>query len=399
MKKSVLYIYSLCILLFSCSEKELEPINSSSGKPAQVTDISIKSIPGGAEISFVLPKDNNVLSVKASYTLTNGTQRESITSFYGNSLKIEGYNDVEEHEVLLYTISRAQEVSDPIPVKITPLESPLKMTSNSTTISSDFGGANFFWRNEEKVLLTAELFAQTDEGDLKTVKIVTSQLDSASFSIRGYDVAPRKFAIVFRDNWDNVSDTIYPKDGTVTPWLESKLDKKLWSVYKVNGNYIGGDASFDNWEGRNEYIYDDDLNTIGHSYTGSLPVALTIDLGGEMRLSRVLFFQRLHQNIYYSWGNPRRIVVFGKKEAPSASGQWDEWTELINYEIVKPSGTNSDFTTNTDEDIVAAQNGHEASFPISSETYRYLRFRFLTSWEDRPYVHPAEITVYGDYAE
>ncbi len=113
------------------------------------------------------------------------------------------------------------------------------------------------------------------------------------------------------------------------------------------------------------------------------------------------FFQRFSANNnggYYNWGNPRRIIVFGRKDAP-ITGNWDEWTELIDYTMTKPSGTNDQYTVNTDEDRQAAINGHEASFPVSSESYRYLRFRFMTSWENRPYAHPAEITVQGVYEE
>jgi hypothetical protein len=398
--KKLLYIFSMAALFFSCTEKKLEPFNSASGKPEPVTDVSVEHIPGGAVISFVIPRDENVLSVKAVYTLTNGTKRESVTSFYGNSLKIEGYNDVSEHEALLYTVSRAQELSDPLPVKFTPLQSPLSKTAESTNISSDFGGAYFSWKNDDKVLLTAEMLAATDNGEMRTARIETSTLDSAFFSIRGYDPTPRKFAIVFRDNWDNVSDTVYPREGFITPWVEAKLDKKIWSIFKISSSYLPGDVTFTNFEGREEYMFDDDINTFGHSSSGSLPVNITIDIGGEARLSRVLFFQRYAANngTYYNWGNPRRVIVYGRKDAP-ATGNWNEWTELVDYTMIKPSGTNSDFSICTDEDMQAAKDGHEAPFPISSEAYRYLRFRFMTSWENRPYAHPAEITLYGEYAE
>jgi hypothetical protein len=148
-------------------------------------------------------------------------------------------------------------------------------------------------------------------------------------------------------------------------------------------------------------MFDDNVETIGHSNSGSLPVNITFDMGKAARLSRVIFFQRYRANggTYYNWGNPRRIIVYGCLEAPSASGNWNEWTELIDYTIIKPSGANSDITVLTDEDYQAASNGHEASFPMSLNGYRYLRFRFMTSWENRPYAHPAEITLYGDYAE
>lgn len=386
------------LLFYSCEEKQLEPIDASKGKPAPVSDIVVMYAPGGAILSFKLPADDDVLAVKAVFTLSNGKKQEAVTSFYGDNLKIEGYDDTNEHEALLYTISRSQELSDPVLVKFTPLESPLSKASRSMEISSDFGGAYYKWNNLDKVLLTAEMLVESDDGKMETARIVNSKLQTSFFSIRGYEPVPRKFAIILKDNWDNVSDTIYPEGGTVTPWLETTLDKKLWSIYKVNGAYLPGDGTFTNWEGRDEYMFDDDINTFGHSYSGSLPVSITIDLGDMAILSRITFFQRFQKGVYYSWGNPRRIIVYGCKEAPT-TGSWDEWTELIDFTMIKPSGTNDQYTVNTDEDRQAAINGHEASFPISSEAYRYLRLRFMTSWENRPYVHPAEITVQGVYEE
>lgn len=384
------------LLFFACEEKQLEPINESKGKPAPVSDVVVMYAPGGAILSFKLPPDDDVLAVKAVYTLSNGKVRESITSFYGDNLKIEGYNDTNEHEALLYTVSRSQEFSDPLLVKFTPQESPLSKAIRTMEISSDFGGAYYTWKNLDKVLLTAEMVVEADNGDMQTARIVTSNLETPFFSIRGYEPTPRKFGIILKDNWDNLSDTIYPEGGTVTPWLEMTLDKNLWSIYKINGSYLPGDGTFTNWEGRDEYMFDGDVNTFGHSYSGSLPVGITIDLGKPAMLSRVTFFQRFQNGVYYSWGNPRRIIVYGRKDAPT-NGNWDEWIQLIDYTMVKPSGTNDQYTVNTDEDRLAALNGHEASFPISSDSYRYLRFRFMTSWENRPYVHPAEITVQGVY--
>ncbi len=401
MKKIGLLLTVLVMLFFACSEKQLEPINDSKEKPGTVSDIVVMWSPGGAIISFKLPADDDILGVKAVYTLTNGKQRESVTSFYGDNLKIEGYNDTNEHEALLYTVSRSQQLSDPVSVKFTPLESPLNKAARTMEISSDFGGAYYTWKNLDKVMLTAEMLVEGDDGKMKTVRIATSNLENPFFSVRGYDPVPRKFGIVLKDNWDNTTDIIYPEGGTVTPWLEMTLDKQFWSIYKVNGSYLPGDATFTNWEGRDEYMFDGDVNTYGHSYSGSLPVSITIDLGKPAMLSRVTFFQRFNASNtggYYNWGNPRRIIVFACKDAPT-TGNWDEWTELIDYTITKPSGTNDQYTVNTDEDLQAGQNGHEASFPISSESYRYLRFRFMTSWESRPYVHPAEITVQGVYEE
>ncbi len=398
MKTKFIYYITIAALLFSCTEKELNPINSPKGKPAPVTDVKTESIPGGAIVSYVIPKDNDVLSVKAVYTLTSGKQREVSTSFYDNQIVIEGYDDTDEHEALLYTVSRAQELSDPVAVRFTPEESPISKAARSATITSDFGGAFFSWKNEDNEMLTAELFAETPKGDLGTARIVTSMLDSASFSVRGYEPIATKFALIFRDNWDNISDTIYPAGGVVIPWLETTLNKKDWSIFKIAGNYLPGDVTFINWEGRDEYMFDDDVNTFGHTNSGGLPVSITFDLGKSVRLSRAVFFQRFQSNVYFAWGNPRRIIIYARTEAP-LTGNWDEWTQLVDYTMIKPSGTNSEYTVNTDEDVQAALDGHEVSFPISENVYRYIRFRFMSSWENRPYVHPAEITLYGQEAE
>ena len=402
MKARIVIFTSVMLMFFSCQEKKLEPINAFTGKPDPVSDAKATSTPGGAIISFVVPIDADVLAVKAVYTTTTGKQREAITSFYGGSLTLEGYNDTDEHEALLYTVSRAQELSDPVSVKFTPLESPLSKAAKSADITSDFGGAYFSWKNEDQVLLTVEMFAADDDGELKTARIVTSKLDSAYFSVRGYDTSPRVFAVVFSDNFDNVSEIIYPPDGVIIPWLESKIDKSLISVYKVNGNYLPYDINFNNFEGRDEYIFDDDVGTFGHCPSPStLPANITFDIGKAARFSRVVFFQRYGASggTYYNWGNPRHIIVYGRLEQPSPSGVLEEWEKLIDYTIEKPSGTNSDFSILTDEDRIAAENGHDASFPMSTSAYRYLRFSFVSSWEDRPYAHPAEITLYGEYAE
>lgn len=92
----------VALFFYSCEEKQLEPINESKGKPAPVSDVVVMYAPGGAIISFKLPADDDVLAVKAVYTLSNGQKREAITSFYGDNILIEGYNDTNEHLSLIH---------------------------------------------------------------------------------------------------------------------------------------------------------------------------------------------------------------------------------------------------------------------------------------------------------
>jgi hypothetical protein len=398
-------IITVCILtpaLFSCSEKTLEPISPSKGKPGTITVTQVTPTPGGAVISYRIPQSEDILAVKVVYTLTNGEKRESVTSFYESALLLEGYNDTKEHEVQVYTINRAQESSDPANVKFTPLESPIAKTIRSLNIVPDFGGANFSWKNEDQTALTFEFMTTDSLGNMRTVNILTSKTDSMGISLRGYAPVARKFAAIIRDNFHNVSDTLYPEDKFLTPIFERKLDKTTMQV-----RILAGDATYDNWEGRNAFIIDDDINSIGHSFTNTFPYAtFTLDLGQVTQLSRFLYWQRgavsetAGGGYLYSNMNPRIFEVWGTSyTGDSPSGDWANWTKLLTCEIIKPSGTSPG--TLSQDDITAAREGHEFSFPVTQQPLRYIRFKFIETWktDSRNFMYLAEVSPFGMYIE
>jgi hypothetical protein len=383
-------ISTLIILLFlvgACEKKTLEPISGSLGKPGIVTDIETEPAPGGVTITYRIPEAEDILAVKGVYTLSNGKTYEATTSFYENKLEIAGYNDLLEHTVKIFAVNRAQEMSDPVEVTFTPLESSLGKVIKTMEIISAFGGAQYSWLNPDKVPLTFEFMAQDSLGDLKTMKIITSQADTMKQALRGYEPEPRIFAALIRDNWENASDTIFPPGKTLVPFFEEKLDKRNMSIMK-----LGSDAGFTNWEGMDAYLIDDDPSTCGHSANSSLPAAFTIDLGVSAKLSRFLIFQREGQP--YRWGNPKNFEVYGSETRPSQDGNWDDWTFIMHCTIVKPSGL--PVGTNTDEDIAALEAGHEFAFDLNQAPLRYIRIRILDTWGGATFTHPTEVTFYGE---
>jgi hypothetical protein len=388
-------------LAVSCSEKELTPISASTGKPESVTVLDVDPVPGGAVITFRIPENEDILAVKAVYTLTNGRKMEATTSFYDNILEIAGYNDIQSHEAILYSINRAQEYSDPQSVPFTPLESSLSKTAKSIAIVSDFGGANFSWRNEDGESLSFEFLAENGN-DMQTVRLLTSTLDSLSYTIRGYEPKPTKFGVIVSDNYGNVTDMISPAE-TIVPIYEQKFDKSIQRI-----RILSGDVSMSNWEGRNEAIIDDDVNTFGHSPNGPSGTiggaSFTLDLGKMAKVSRFLYYQRGGGGRYYRAGNARFFEVYAYTGNPAdddPSGDWNQWEKVTDCEMIKPS--NSPGSTVTDEDELAAIDGHEFSIPLSLSSVRYLRFRVVSVWanwdDGSNYWHPAEITTYGVYDE
>jgi hypothetical protein len=305
---------------------------------------------------------------------------------------IEGFNDIVEHEALFYTVNRAQVTSDPVSVKFTPLESPLSKSVKSANIISDFGGVNFNWRNEDKAALTYELLAQDSMGNMQIARIVSSKLDSADYTLRGYEPEPRKFGMIIRDNFGNASDTLIPPGGSVTPLFEEKLNKNEMSIV-----ILGSDVSWTNWDGRDYYIIDDNIRTMGHTNISS-NFSFTLDLGRKAKLSRFLLHQRLETlSLLYANNNPKDFEVYACFGTPSASGDWSEWTKVKDCTIIKPSG--SPVGTNTDEDIIAGTDGHEFTFSPSMEPVRYIRFNILRTWQPANLCFIGEITPFGYYPE
>lgn len=388
MKHIVCTLACLFLILISCSEKELLPVSSSLGKPGVATILGQEPIAGGVIVTYQIPKTEDILSVKAVYTLSNGRTYEAVSSYYENTLTIKGFNDEKEHTARVYVVNRAQELSDPVTVTFTPLESPLNKVIKSFQIIPDFGGANFSWTNKDREPVTFEFIAQDSLGQMLVQNVYTSELDSVSRSLRGYDAKPWRFAAIAIDNYGNQSDSIFPP-SIITPLFEERMNKTKMTVMR-----LGNDASYTNWEGMDYYLIDDDKGTFGHSPSSSLPAPFTIDLGVMAKLSRIVFFNRNYGDSYYSHGNPKKMEVFVCFRTPSSSGDWSEWTKIMDAEQIKPSGSAG--TTMTDEDLIYAEEGFEFSFPIDMEPVRYVRVTVLETWTGATFCHPAEVDVYGE---
>ncbi|MDR3246880.1 MAG: DUF4959 domain-containing protein, partial [Prevotellaceae bacterium] len=129
--KKVLYL-ALCLTFcvwYSCKDEiRLVYSNESSEKPAQVTVIKNTPRQGGAVIKYIIPKDKNLLGVKAVYE-RNGEICETKASLYTDSLTMEGFGDTQTYDVSLYSVGRNGNLSDPIEIQITPLTPPIHSTT------------------------------------------------------------------------------------------------------------------------------------------------------------------------------------------------------------------------------------------------------------------------------
>lgn len=382
------YLIFILLFFFSCTEKEQLPISKSLGKPGIVTDVVVEPSAGGAVISYKIPNSEDLLAVKCVYTVTNGKEYEVTASYYENKLLVQGYNDTLEHTATLYAVNRAQELSDPVEMKFSPLESSLTKAMKTVVIEPDFGGARFTWRNPEKEPLTIEFLGPDSTGQMSTLNIMTSNIDKNVYNIRGYDSEPNNFSMILSDNYDNYSDTL---SAEILPFFEEKLNKKNMRVMS-----LVNDKSLTNWEGRDEYVLDDDHNTIGCFVTNTIPGAsVTFDLGAVAKLSRLV----LHPRIWpdgtraYAHGNVKIFEVYVCDHKPNQSGDWSEWTKVMDCEVVKPSG--SPGSIETDLDVEIARKGFDFSLDLSVPEVRYVRLVYLKTWDNATFANSADFDFYG----
>lgn len=369
-------------------------IDSSAPAPAPVTDIQATSTPGGADITYKLPADTNLLYVEAQYTVNHGVQRRTKASLYRDTLKLNGFGDTLEHEVKVYSVGRNNKKSDPITVKVTPLTPPVISVFRNLTLEATFGGAAVTFQNpSQKPLAIVLLHDTTGHNTWGEAKTYYTQAVSGFFAARGFDSIPTKFAVYVRDRWDNRSDTMYK---TLKPLYEELLDKsKFKEVHLPTDNYKGH-----TWSGltpRDEpFLWNNiwnDHNDVFHTIPGksAIPEWFTFDLGAPYTLSRFKLFSREGSSGAYIGGDPEVFEIWGSND-PDKDGGWDNWTLLGHFTAVKPSGPGPV----TSEDIqYAVVNGADYTFQPGLPAMRYLRFKTLKTWGGLEYIYISELTFWG----
>jgi len=398
MKKLLIFTGILSMLLFAgCKEENmLGPIDHDSQPPGPVKVVSVTPVNGGFNITYDLPGDEDLLYVKAVYSIA-GREVDNRASAYTSKMTILGFGDTAVHEVRLYAVDRSGNQSEGVSFLEKPLDPPIWLIANSITIQPDWGGAKYTWKNPTNAPVAIMLMAPDSTGKMKVFHTVYTEVDSGTFSLRGFDTVPTPFRAMVRDRWDNLSDTVRPSTPsyTIVPWYEARLDKSKFRVVVLDN-----DTKWDAWAGKPEYLWDDDLTTFGHTQGDHpFPQIITIDLGVKVILSRFNVHQRspVHYWFAYSHGNPKRYDVYGSLTIPDQSGYLEDWIKLRETCVSwKPSGL--PVGQRTDEDMVHFAEGDEYAFdkliPI-----RYFRFSVLETWDGSGFVDPAELTFWGNVLE
>ncbi|WP_114793216.1 DUF5000 domain-containing lipoprotein [Niabella yanshanensis] len=394
MMKLKIFLFSLLVLagLGCAKETTLSPLESNGTPPGKVTNVQWAAGPGSATITYALPSDKDLLYVKAVYNLASGREMEVKASYYGRSLMVEGFGDTEEHEVKLYAVNRSEVASDPVTIKVKPLENPIWGVFRSLSMAPDFSGIRITAKNTSKADLAFEVFAEDSTGKLKpATNNIYSSAEDVARTIRGYDSIPRRFAVTVRDRWLNYSDTLF---AHLTPYYETEIPRSGFRAVTLPGDVgLHKDTPMPGmWDG----IADWWPAVTMTSSAVLTPQWITFDIGKLATLSRVLIYdygEYINGRTYFYAGNLFDFEIWGSNNPP-ADGSFDNWIKLGTFKSVKPSGT--PYGVNTAEDLEVARAGLSYTFDPGMPKVKYLRIKSIKNWQGTTYFAIAEIRVFGD---
>jgi hypothetical protein len=370
----------------------------------------VEPTPGGATIRYDLPNVTDISYVKGEFWF-QGAPRIARASAMNNFMEVDGLGSVAPVEITLYVVDHSENVSAPTTVSFSPDQPPIESVFRSLDVVPDWGGIQVQWNNPTGAEIGFTVYVADSVGEFDNGTTVFSSAKQGAQVFRNVpDLNERLFGVSLRDKWGNTTPI---KEWLVTPRFEEMIDRKKLSQYALpwdNTSDQGYQLFIEMFDG--DYVSNG--NTSWHSlenqpldaYGFTTPIMFTIDLGGEVTLSRFMLWQgRWADWFLYGHHNPRLFEVWGTTKTPDLSlpieywkDDWRaDWTKFADCQIIKPSDPGATTQgTLTAEDMAAANAGHEFYMPLYP--VRYLRFVVNATWvgnrDNTITIH--EIEFYGD---
>ena len=231
--KSYIMVLHLVLIFLSIGCKEDDNIRPfgkdvEAGAPGVVSEIKVKNIPGGAVISYQLPDNPDIMYVRARYKVGQGKEMEARASVYANELTVNGFGDMNEHEVELSCVDRMENEGATTVAVVTPLKPSVLTTFECLEVNATFGGVYVNFKNPEKASLSIHVVTTDSLNQPYEAHVQYTQAEKGPFYVRGFKAEERMFDIYVVDRWGNSSDTLY---NVLTPYEETRLNKKLFYPY------------------------------------------------------------------------------------------------------------------------------------------------------------------------
>jgi len=448
MKRAFVYIIMTAMISFwSCIEEKNWSDPKDDIPPKPVTNVVVENLHGGAMITYTLPDDNDLLGVKATYTLTrdeNGVEREAFSSASRDTIVLQGFADTNEYVVSLIAIDQSRNQSTPVVVKINPRVPPVQLIRESLKVNTTFGGLYTSWINTNRENIAISVYKPDAVGDWELYDTYFSDGPVGSYSFRGLDADETPFRIEIRDRWNNYA---VPLDTVLKPLFEERIwgrDQvtgfEIWKLFDTPNALMRGDnhqgsgsenfyqvTKEQTFGGTNWMTGDFFLNTVVPDWPeenyGILPLYFTVDMGKKAFYSRLRFWLR-NRTPLLSAPTPIIFNVWATNEIKpydeigdymdnvrywtswdeiGGTDQWKEgWDLICKAKVELPSGASVfDRSSFTAEDEAFIKSGFEFEIdPTKTDkSYRYIRWEVIQQSTTLSWFQINTIKMWGSYDE
>lgn len=414
--KGILFIFGLLLVIASCKEVLRYEVNEEdSVPPGKPTNITYKPLYGGVRFHYTLPKDEDLLSIDAVYTNSQGQSFWFSASYYADSLDVYGFGSLAEYVVQLYAVDRAGNRSEVENIPVTPLEPAITRVVKSVIVKPGFSSFFLDWTNELEQSINVYVdFDFTQNGEKREFSTVFSSnfLTDRRF-IEDLDLTsdiPINIRVRVEDRYGNITESV--DLGHINLHEDAKISKDKWILPPTNDS-IGGIPQFygDGYEGRMSYLIDDIIDkndnrnfshTAGRGRTGisgdgNLPWNVIIDLGDYYELSRISTVQRHDRSNSYEQGQYYHSENVGLYNMYIFDEALQEWEFVSECKIPIPVGLSEI------EVVKKAETGDMAYMypddPKYTKRTRWFRYEALKCFDDNYNSGSAyclsEITLFG----
>jgi hypothetical protein len=439
-------IMAMPLMMWQCTQVKDWQDPKDGVAPGQVSNPQVENFNGGAKITYTLPADNDLLGVKAVYSLdSNDELREAYASASKNDITLEGYGNTEEHTVTLYALDKSGNESVPVQVAIRPLTPPVELVRQTLSVNETFGGLYLTWDNVKKKEIAITLYVADSTGYMQPYDTHYSNSEVGSYSFRGLSDVLTDFRVEIRDRWNNYAA---PLETALTPMTEENIfgrdeyNQVIWKYYgwddntaiyrgdisRANSGNIGTITDGTLYGGYSQMVNFSNLIFPAAPSILFCPYYLTIDMGKQASYSRFTMWMgnrspigsAVMPNVFSLWGtnNPRPVDVTGDLVTSlqywtewetcssveiNGTGEWmNDWEKLGEYRLVFPSGATHYVAGQvTAEDQTFIQDGFQYDIDpsMTNKSFRYLRFRVEGTTTDQGQIMLGELRFFGRFDE
>lgn len=187
----------IILVVSGCTKRHQNRLtNAGDPAPGQITNVHVRNFGGGAEIYYDLPQSKDLLYVKAVWKTKNAGIRSTKSSFYKDSLRINGFLSASPHKVKLYSYSRGGSHSKPVTVTVHPLVAPVKSVYQSIVMKPAFGGVSLSFQNPDTADVVITLLKKDSLGRFAPYQRQYTSARQDTFYVRGLKSNPRGLVIM-----------------------------------------------------------------------------------------------------------------------------------------------------------------------------------------------------------